>query len=248
MGYLNNVSTVLDAILTKKGRELLARGQTAAGSPAFHVTKFALGDDEVDYSLWNVAHPDGTDYYGTVIEALPLLEPTTDINTVMRYKLTTRTNITDRMSIITFPMSTIDLQSNTSTGIPTSHFTPTTLQLDSGPDATESYSFTVLNASVAFLTNQAGSTGNALIPYGDTGFTDNITQTVTGASFSLTPKLLASAPTGTSTAGDGTDYDPGNTPMIGTDSPTTIVLITGMESGATFSVNVRVGWISAVTS
>jgi hypothetical protein len=244
MGYLNNVSTVLDAILTKKGRELLARGQTAAGSPAFHVTKFALGDDEVDYSLWNVAHPDGTDYYGTVIEALPLLEPTTDLNTVMRYKLTTRTQVTDRMSIITFPNTTINLTSNTSTGVQTGQFAPQTLQLDSGTDDTESYTFTILNASVAFLTNESGETGNALIPYSDTTFTDNITQTVTGASFTLTPKLLASAPTGTSTAGDGTDYDPDNTPLIGTDSPTTIVLITGMDSGATYSVNVKVGWVN----
>jgi len=243
MGYLNNVSTVLDAILTKKGRELLARGQTAAGSPAFHVTKFALGDDEVDYSLWNVAHPDGTDYYGTVIEALPLLEPTTDVNTVMRYKLTTRTIVTDRMSIITFDHTTINLQSNTSAGVQTDLFTPTTLQLDTGAGDVEAYSFTILNASVAFLQNEAGSTGNNLIPYGDTGFTDNITQTVTGASFSLTPKLLAAQPTGTSTAGDNTDYDPDNTPLVGTDSPTTIVLITGMESGATYSVNVTVGWI-----
>ena len=69
MGYLNNTSTVLDAVLTKKGRELLSRGEQA-----FNVTKFALSDDEVDYSLWNVAHPLGTDYYGTVIENLPLLK------------------------------------------------------------------------------------------------------------------------------------------------------------------------------
>ena len=243
MGYLNNVSTVLDAILTKKGRELLARGQTAAGSPAFHVTKFALGDDEVDYSLWNVAHPDGTDYYGTVIEAMPLLEPTTDINTVMRYKLTTRTTLTDRMSIISFPNTTINLTSNTTAGTKTSLFTPTTLQLDNDAN-NETYMFTILNASVAFLTNESNGTGNALIPYDDNSFTDNITQTVQGTAFTLTPKLIQSAPTGTSTAGDGTAYDPDNTPQIGTDSPTTIVLITGMESGATYSVNVKVGWVS----
>ena len=85
MGYLNNTSTVLDAVLTKKGRELLSRGEQA-----FNVTKFALSDDEVDYSLWNVAHPLGTDYYGTVIENLPLLEPTVDPDTTMRYKLITR--------------------------------------------------------------------------------------------------------------------------------------------------------------
>ena len=71
MGYLNNATTVLDAILTKKGRELLSRGQNE-----FRITKFALADDEVDYALWDVSHPSGTDYYGQVIEALPLLEPT----------------------------------------------------------------------------------------------------------------------------------------------------------------------------
>ena len=85
MGYLNNVSTVLDAVLTKKGREILSdKGQE------FTVTHFAVSDDEVDYGLWNVAHPEGTDSYGKIIENLPLLEPTTDLQTVMKYKLVTR--------------------------------------------------------------------------------------------------------------------------------------------------------------
>ena len=84
MGYLNNATTVLDAVLTKKGRELLARGQNE-----FQITKFALADDEVDYSLWDETNPLGTDYYGSVIENLPLLEPTSNANTVMRYKLVT---------------------------------------------------------------------------------------------------------------------------------------------------------------
>ena len=80
MGYLNNSTTVLDAILTKKGRELLSRGVNE-----FAVTKFALADDEVDYALWDVSHPLGTDYYGTVIENTPLLEPTPNANTTMKY-------------------------------------------------------------------------------------------------------------------------------------------------------------------
>ena len=46
MGYLDNTSTTVDAILTKKGRELLAQGTNA-----FNITKFALADDEVDYRL-----------------------------------------------------------------------------------------------------------------------------------------------------------------------------------------------------
>ena len=46
MGYLDNSSITVDAILTKKGRELLARGQNE-----FVITQFALADDEIDYGL-----------------------------------------------------------------------------------------------------------------------------------------------------------------------------------------------------
>ena len=67
MGFLNNTTVTVDAILTKKGRELLAQGTNA-----FNITKFALADDEVDYRLWDTSHPNGTDYYGTVIENMPL--------------------------------------------------------------------------------------------------------------------------------------------------------------------------------
>ena len=55
MGYLNNTIVTVDAILTKKGRELLAQG---AG--AFNITKFALSDDEIDYTLYNPSHPSGS--------------------------------------------------------------------------------------------------------------------------------------------------------------------------------------------
>ena len=41
MGYLDNTSVTIDAILTIKGRELLARGGNA-----FNITQFAVGDDE----------------------------------------------------------------------------------------------------------------------------------------------------------------------------------------------------------
>ena len=47
MGFLNNTSITVDAVLTKKGRELLAKGENQ-----FNITKFALADDEVDYRLW----------------------------------------------------------------------------------------------------------------------------------------------------------------------------------------------------
>ena len=46
MGFLDNTSTTVDAILTKKGRELLAKGDGQ-----FKITRFRLSDDEIDYSL-----------------------------------------------------------------------------------------------------------------------------------------------------------------------------------------------------
>ena len=84
MGFLNNTTVTVDAILTKKGRELLAQGTNA-----FNITKFALSDDEVDYRLFDTSHPNGTDFYGAVIENMPLLEAFSDENHVMRYKLVT---------------------------------------------------------------------------------------------------------------------------------------------------------------
>ena len=59
MGYLDNSIVTVDAILTKKGRELLARGD---GS--FKITQFALADDEIDYTLYNPSHPSGSSFYG----------------------------------------------------------------------------------------------------------------------------------------------------------------------------------------
>ena len=101
MGFLNNTTVTVDAILTKKGRELLAQG-----TEAFNITKFALADDEVDYNLWDVTHPNGTDYYGKVIENMPLLEAVPDENHVMRYKLITLPKNTTKMPVISiFPES-----------------------------------------------------------------------------------------------------------------------------------------------
>jgi hypothetical protein len=69
MGYISSDMN-LDAILTKKGRELLTNNPDQ-----FKITKFSLSDDEVDYSLWNTSHSLGTDYYGELIENTPIIEP-----------------------------------------------------------------------------------------------------------------------------------------------------------------------------
>ena len=83
MGYLDNSSVTVDAILTNKGRQLLATGGQ------LNITKFALSDDEIDYDLWNPAHTLGTNYYGAVIENMPIIEALPDETQMLRYKLVT---------------------------------------------------------------------------------------------------------------------------------------------------------------
>src|SRR6056300_147735 len=95
MGYLDNSSITVDAILTKKGRELLAKGRDF-----FVISQFALADDEVDYELWNPAKPLGSDYYGIIIENMPIVEAVTDENYSLRYKLLTLPKNTIRIPII----------------------------------------------------------------------------------------------------------------------------------------------------
>lgn len=95
MGYLNNSSVTIDAILTNKGRELLAMGRDE-----FKITQFALADDEIDYDLWNPAHTLGTAYYGAVIENLPMVEALPDETMMMKYKLLTLPKRTTRIPVI----------------------------------------------------------------------------------------------------------------------------------------------------
>ena len=82
MGYLDKSTITVDAILTKRGRAKLAAG-------TFEIKKFALADDEVDYTLWDENHGKGTNYYGQAIENLPMVEAVPDESKVMRYKLMT---------------------------------------------------------------------------------------------------------------------------------------------------------------
>ena len=141
MGYLNNSTITVDAILTKKGRELLARGKDE-----FKITQFALADDEMDYDLWNPAHPLGSSYYGVIIENMPLVEASADESNIMRYKLVTLPKKTARIPVIEVAQTSITLtspgQRNT--------ITPTTTNFASG-NATLGYTAILSNSDVASL-------------------------------------------------------------------------------------------------
>jgi len=81
MGFLDNSGDIiLDAVLTDVGRKKMANG-------TFAITKFALGDDEVDYSLYNKDHPSGSAYYDLEIMQTPVLEATTGVSAGINYGL-----------------------------------------------------------------------------------------------------------------------------------------------------------------
>lgn len=140
MGYLNNSSIVVDAILTRKGRELLARGQNE-----FNITHFALADDEIDYTLWNADHPLGSAYYGAVIEAMPVTEAVPDETQVMKYKLVTLPKKTVRIPIVSVPNSSITLSAGQQDII-----RPSTINYAEG-NSTYGYTAVLADSDVAIL-------------------------------------------------------------------------------------------------
>lgn len=106
MAYLDNTEITVDAILTKKGREKLAAGQ------GLNITKFALGDDEVDYTLYEPAHPKGSAYYDAAIRAIPITEASPDETQVLRYKLVTLPKGTTKIPKVEFGIPSIAVNQN----------------------------------------------------------------------------------------------------------------------------------------
>ena len=108
MGILDNDTVVVDAILTKIGRQKLANGQPLG------INKFAFGDTGVDYTLYNPNHPSGSDSYGTAITSLPMLEAVPDDNVFLRSKLWG----TGERNVQNFSFITVENTSVTITKVP----------------------------------------------------------------------------------------------------------------------------------
>ena len=181
MGFLNNTTITIDAILTKRGRELLARGRNE-----FTVTKFAIADDEIDYRLWDVTHPNGTNYYGAVIENMPLLEPVPDETQVLKYKLVTLPKETSRLPILDVNVPSLIFSQGGGNG---EVLSPGTLN---STDAEEGYTFIVHDTSVVDITVQqaAPSPTAPLIPLtlSDEEITNS--KNVSGLSARILPKIF----------------------------------------------------------
>lgn len=185
MGYLNNGSVIVDAILTRRGRELLARGRNE-----FNITHFALGDDEIDYSLWNPDHPLGTNYYGIVIENMPITEAVPDETVMMKYKLVTLPRKTIRIPTVSVPQTSFTLNPGQSVTI-----TPQTINYTPG-NSTYGYTFILADSDVCTMyvsetaigQQFAGGGSTTPAPLSESEMGQAVT--VSGKSVTLTANLL----------------------------------------------------------
>jgi hypothetical protein len=180
MGILNNQYITVDAILTKKGRELLARND---GS--FQITQFALGDDEIDYTLYNPNHPSGSAFYGEAIESLPIIEAYPDETQIMRYKLVTLPRGTSTLPIISLGYNTIILKQAASITI-----TPQTLNYLGSVSSFEPSGYIMTIADIRLLSSFSGvGINSGLTPSASTLNSTSgaqLSQSALGTSFTLT--------------------------------------------------------------
>jgi hypothetical protein len=180
MGYLNNQVVTVDAILTNKGRELLAKND---GS--FRITQFALADDEIDYTLYNPTHPSGSSFYGEAIQNMPLLEAFPIETQIMKYKLATLPRGTAKLPVLDLGYSAVTLQQGASLAI-----TPQTLNYlgNNQTYETSGYACTISDIRLLNTFNGLGINTEAAIAANASTTTTlgtNVSKTIIGTQFNL---------------------------------------------------------------
>ena len=216
MSILNNATVTVDAILTRKGRELLARND---GS--FQITQFSLADDEIDYTLYNPNHPSGSAFYGEAIENMPIIQAFPESNEIMKYKLITLPRGTAKLPVINVGYNTIVIKQGASLSI-----TPQTLNYLGATSTFEQSGYVATIGDVRTMSAFNGVGINtpdatALNATGTITVGTNVSKTVIGTSINLTATTV-------------------NT-LFGTNTVlyTTLVVI-GRDSGARIQIPVQV--------
>tara|TARA_Y100000361_G_scaffold6206_1_gene5340 strand:+ start:3754 stop:4419 length:666 start_codon:yes stop_codon:yes gene_type:complete len=180
MGYLNNSVITIDAILTTKGRELLA-----ANDGSFRITQFSLADDEIDYTLYNPSHPSGSAFYGEAIDGMPLLEAFPEESQIMKFQLATLPRGTAKLPVLNLGYSAITLQQGATVAI-----TPQTLNYLGNDQVFETSGYSMTIADVRLLNTFEGTGINTTAATAANATATqtigtNVSSTVTGTQFNL---------------------------------------------------------------
>jgi hypothetical protein len=205
MAYVDNKSITVDAVLTKRGRELLAQ------TGNLNITSFALADDEVDYSLYNPNHPQGSAYYDIAIRNTPVFQPLSDETQSMKYKLVTLAQGVTSVPVISLNIQSIDVQKdNKSDNI----ISPTT---QPAYNLTLGYTAILSNKKIGTLiVDQTNSSNTSTVPSFANDLISTSSQVVVGNRFKFVP----------------------NTSLTVTTSAT--ITVVGNESGGTVVIPVTV--------
>ena len=214
MAILNNTTVTVDAILTKKGRELLARND---GS--FQITQFSLADDEIDYTLYNQSHPSGSAFYGEAIEAMPMLEAFPDESQIMRYKLVTLPRGTSKLPVISLGYDVVSLRQGANLTI-----TPQTLNYLGATSTFEANGYIATIADIRLLSAFSGTgiTSSTAQVDNNTTTGTKLSKSVLGTSFTLTGTTI------------NTLFGTSNTQL------STTITVIGRDSGARITIPVNI--------
>ena len=220
MAILNPTFVTVDAILTTKGRQLLARND---GS--FQITQFSLADDEIDYTLYNPYHPSGSAYYGEAIESMPVTEAFPNDSQTMRYKLVTLPRGTSRLPVVNVGYNSISLRQGASLTI-----TPQTLNYLGATSTFEANGYIVTVSDSRLLSSFAGT---------------GITTTTPATGLNTTSgTVLSTSQVGTSFTLTGTTI---NT-LFGSSltTLTTTLTVIGRDSGARITIPLNINKVATV--
>jgi hypothetical protein len=214
MSYLSSTSVVVDAILTTKGRELLARND---GS--FRITQFSLSDDEVDYTLYNPSHPSGSAFYGEAIEAMPIIQAYPNDMEIMKYKLITLPRGTAKIPVLDLGYNAITIKQGASLAI-----TPQTLNYLGATSTFEQSGYVATIGDVRTMSSFNGvgiNTPEATSLNSTTTIGTNVSKTVIGTTINLTATTV-------------------NTLFGSNTSLYTTLVVVGRDSGARISIPVTI--------
>lgn len=164
MAFLDNSGDIiLDAVLTEAGRRRMAEGN-------FSITKFALGDDEIDYALYNKTHPSGSAYYDLEILQTPVFEAFTQINAGINYGLLPNT-ATDLLYLPVMKINELSGVTTESNSIQSSGSSGLFVVSDASGDTTATNSIAAaLGTAIDFVSGDGSSNNFILVETGlDTG-------------------------------------------------------------------------------
>lgn len=207
MAYIDNSTITVDAILTKKGRELLARNGN------LNITSFALADDEIDYTLYQPNHPNGSAFYDIALRNTPVFEPVSDETQTMKYKLVSLNQGVTAIPVISIAQDKISIPRDYTGDIIISPSTNPAYNLSLG------YTAILANKNVGALVVQQQNSINSVsstIPTFAGDINTTSAQVVVGQSFKFIPNS-----------------------SLGNTTSTTLTII-GNESGGSLSIEVTV--------